>query len=82
MTLASNKVVYQDLLNSAIKVYQMPNGGAGGNLHIILDDCNIRRSDIDFCYSLDLNEIEKECLDLISLASKTQLKKLVSGGSY
>lgn len=57
------------------KLYCMPECGAGGPLHILTDDWNVRDHDIDFCtqsleedrneFSQEVNNISNEILDLI-----------------
>ena len=36
--------------------HEMPENGAWGNLHIVLDDGNIRDDDINFCISKAIEE--------------------------
>jgi len=53
--------------------------GAGGNLHIILDDGNIDDDDIEFCLQCSKNENDLEGIKLAELLlkmSKTQRRKI------
>lgn len=62
-----------------VHAYYANGNGAGGNLHIVLDDGNIRDGDVLFCL-----ERAKECGDtdgieianLLLAMSKTQRKKV------
>lgn len=38
-----------ELLSYCKRLYQLPGCGAGGCLHILLDDSNYRDSDLEFC---------------------------------
>lgn len=39
------------LVDKCRKLYQYPGWSAGGELHIILDDCNLEDDDIQYCYN-------------------------------
>lgn len=59
----------QEILNLITKIYAHPEGGAGGPLHIVLDDGNTRDKDIQFCltpetmdgFPDDIQALAKEC---------------------
>jgi len=38
--------------------------GAGGNLHILVDDFNIKDSDVDWCGTFELDDVERPVIDL------------------
>lgn len=42
------------------RLYDMPHGGVGGNLHIITDDWNLKDSNIAFCIGWVISAIEDE----------------------
>jgi len=37
------------------KYYELDNCGCGGSLHIVLDDKNISKEDVNFCYKWAVN---------------------------
>lgn len=58
-------------------VYAQPNGGVGGNLHIVVDDFNIERYHIERCLDDGLTAIEKECaLYLLDMPFRTRAAAL------
>jgi hypothetical protein len=62
-----------------VKNYYYDGNGSGGNLHVVLDDGNLKDSDIEFCLNncLTENDIEgtKLCFLLLDM-SITQRNKL------
>ncbi len=59
--------------------YLLPGNGAGGNFHVVLDDGNIRKCDVEYCLQTarDKNDSAGVALgEILLLMSKTQLKKL------
>lgn len=54
------------------------NHGAGGNLHIVLDDENIEDEHIRFCLDLpDITPQEKECAEMLLNIPKSKRLELV-----
>ena len=63
--------------------YSKPGNGAGGSLHIVLDDGNLDNKDILFCREWAEKENDADGVvlaDVLLSMSKTQRKKLYSGG--
>jgi hypothetical protein len=63
--------------------YALPGNGAGGNLHIVLDDGNVRDSDIEFCIERAQEKGDKfgEAIGRVLLRmSKTQRRKVYRTG--
>lgn len=61
--------------------YAKPGNGAGGNLHIVLDDYNVRDDDVQFCLDLaeQFNDEDGAALaKLLLKMSKTQRAKLAA----
>ena len=59
--------------------YEIPGNGAGGNLHIVLDDGNIESGHIEFCKSQCVDKSDDMGLVICNLLlrmSKTQRKKI------
>jgi len=59
--------------------YSKPGNGAGGNLHIVLDDGNVTDGDIQFCSDQAQAYADEDGMHLCRLLlqmSKTQRKKL------
>nr|DAL27842.1 MAG TPA_asm: hypothetical protein [Caudoviricetes sp.] len=64
------------LVDNCRKLYQYPGWSAGGELHIILDDCNLEDDDIQYCYNLCQKRIVEPaaalgygiCVDLINMS--------------
>ena len=42
-------------------VYDQPNGGCGGGLHIVVEDWNIEDHNIQWCLDQEITAIEREC---------------------
>lgn len=62
--------------------YAKPGNSVGGNLHIVLDDGNIKDDHIRFCLEQCHREKDRDGEDLALLLlkmSKTQRKKLYAG---
>ena len=54
------------------------NHGAGGNLHIVLDDYNVKDEDIQFCLALpDITPDEKECANLLLSLPENERLELI-----
>jgi hypothetical protein len=59
--------------------YEQPLNGAWGSLHIVLDDDNVRKSDVEFCreHAIERGDTEGAALaEILILMSKTQRLKL------
>lgn len=59
--------------------YAMPSNGAGGSLHIVLDDGNVEDSHVDFCIQFAIEREDpfgKWLARVLRLMSTTQRKKL------
>ena len=59
--------------------YRKPGNGAGGSLHIVLDDGNVRDQDIQFCLNLARSKSDFDGIaiaEILMLMSKTQRSKL------
>lgn len=57
----------------------LPGNGAGGNLHIVIDDGNIRDSDVMFCREAAEDDGDTAGVELAKLLlkmSKTQRRKI------
>ena len=75
-----SKITVAQLIEECKKYYAMPNNSTGGNLHIILDDENIKDSHIKSCIDKAESEGDNEGVKLGKLllqASMTQRRKLV-----
>lgn len=62
---------------------EAPGNGAGGSLHIVLDDQNIDDASVRFCrkWALERGDADGEALArVLLLCSKTQRLKLSRGG--
>jgi len=45
-------------------VYDQPRGGAGGNLHIVLDDWNLGDESVQWCIdNTEMTDIERACAE-------------------
>jgi hypothetical protein len=62
-----------------VNYYQKPENSVGGNLHIVLEDKNVKDSDVIFCLNqaIDKDDLDGEVLarQILSM-SKTQRLKL------
>lgn len=68
-----------EIIQKFANYYLKPENGAWGSLHIVLDDDNVRDSDVEFCIqrAKDKNDLEGEELGKILLQlSKTQRLRL------
>lgn len=75
------KITVPQLIEECKKYYAMPNNSTGGNLHIVLDDENIKDNHIKFCIETAESNGDKAGVMLGKLllqASMTQRRKLVS----
>ena len=73
------KPTVPEVLPLAITYYAKPGNGAGGNLHIVLDDDNIDDEHIQFCLDLCTSESDKDGIELCNKLlrmSKTQRRKV------
>ena len=75
---------WRELVPTIEAVYEY--SGVGGNLHVVLDDGNIRDDDIRFCQARIAEEpdetkrdVEARCAELLLRASRTQRLKAVRG---
>ena len=67
------------LLPLANKYYSMPGNGVGGSLHIVLEECNVKDSDVKFClkYAKERGDGKGvELAELLLKMSKTQRGKI------
>ena len=59
--------------------YAKPGNGVGGSLHIVLDDGNLSRRDLEFCYDWALDQGDTDGMALVMILmclSKSQLRRL------
>lgn len=73
------KPTIPDVMPYVLWYYNLPSNGAGGSLHIVLDDGNISDFDVQFCidYAKDAGDVAGVQLgQLILKMSKTQRLKL------
>lgn len=70
-------------------IYSSPEGCCGGDLHIILDDQNVRKSDIEYCRGVVNNnpflsgeflDAEKELLGILSRMNYLERLSLTQSG--
>lgn len=76
-----NKLTVPDVLPIVKEYYSKPGNGAGGSLHIVLDDFNVRDSDVLFClnYAKERNDTDGVSIaELLIKMSKTQRKKIAA----
>lgn len=76
------KPTVSDVLKLVREYYSKPGNGAGGSLHIVLDDGNLKDEDILFCREWAKKEKDEDGVvlaDLILSLSKTQRRKLYYG---
>ncbi len=62
--------------------YSMPNNGAGGRLHLVLDDLNVRNSDLEFCEKLCLKEgdwLGLKIIEFLQMFPEQDRKRLIRG---
>jgi hypothetical protein len=75
------KPTVPELLPLVAAIYSRPDGGVGCCLHIVLDDENIRDSDVKLCLERAKERGHDDCLQVATLLlrmSKTQRKQIVS----
>jgi hypothetical protein len=68
-----------DVLDIVNAYYAQRGNEAGGNLHIVLDDGNVRDGDVAFCLGWAIEKRDKEgehLAQLIERMSTTQRRKL------
>lgn len=68
-----------------LEYYELPHDGLGGNLHIVIEDQNIRDSDIQFCKEqaeAEGDELGVLIADALMQMSKTQRLKIASKYYY
>ena len=73
------KPVIPDVIPLVKDYYALPNNGAGGSLHIVLDDGNVQDSSIIFCLDICKKNNDEKGIKLCNLLlrmSKTQRRKL------
>ena len=78
---------FEDSIVRRAKIYYgMTGNGAGGILHIVLDDGNIKNSDIEFCIALAKEKSDyialELCYDLLSLPNKSRRKIIIRYDEY
>jgi hypothetical protein len=76
-----NNITVSELINKALIYHHLPGNGVGGNLHIILDDGNIKNNHIQYCLEISKEKNDKlgiELCELLLKATKTQRQKLVN----
>lgn len=63
MTFAARAATAQtpeDIRDLIAEFYEMPGNGVGGSLHIVLDDGNHRREDVEFCLNYAIEEKDED----------------------
>lgn len=76
---SERKLTVPEVLPVVRAYYAKPGNGAGGSLHLVLDDGNIGTSSVVFCreYALRNNDLDGVALaELLLKMSYTQRKKL------
>lgn len=74
-----------EIIQKAKAYYKKPGNSVGGRLHIVLDDGNIRDSDIEWCinYAKEQNDVDAvEIGNLLLKASKTERRKIIRADYY
>jgi hypothetical protein len=74
-----DKPTVPEVLPLAKHVYELPEHGSGGCLHIVLDDGNLENSHLDFCYGFASGRGCEFCTTLAPVLrrmSMTQRKKI------
>lgn len=75
----SEKPTIPEVLPLVRDYYAMPDNGAGGSLHIVLDDGNVEDGSVEFCrdWAVDHDDHDGELLaEVLLRMSKTQRSKL------
>lgn len=83
MTRPANKPTIPEVAPLIAAYYNLPNNGAGGSLHIVLDDANVERHHAEFCreYALEKGDwVGAALANILTRMSTTQRKKLAAGG--
>lgn len=58
--------IYDRLFKLIDAVYAQPHGGAGGKLHIVVDDGNVEAHHIHWCLDQEeITAIERECAEAL-----------------
>lgn len=79
MTAHPPKPSVRDVLPLVLSYYSRPGNGAGGLLHIVLDDGNVDDDDVQYCYGRACEEEDHEAItlaDLMLRMSKSQRLRL------
>lgn len=74
-----DKPTIPDVMPLVLEYYALPGNLVGGNLHIVLDDGNVKNSDVEFCINKcrEYNDLKGIVLcELLLRMSKTQRLKL------
>jgi hypothetical protein len=77
--MVADKPTVPEVLPLVEAYYDKPGNGVGGSLHIVLEDGNIRTSDVEFCrqWALDHGDADGVRLaELLLRMSQTQRRKL------
>jgi hypothetical protein len=76
------KPAIPDVVERFAAYYEQPMNGAWGSLHIVLDDGNVRRSDVEFCLEAATAGGDTEGVALATiLFEKSKTQRLKLGGS-
>lgn len=61
------------------KFYLLPGNGAGGSLHVVLDDCNLDRENVEWCieYARKANDAPAIAVGMLLLALTDEERDLV-----
>lgn len=73
------KPTIPEVLPIVKEYYAQPGNGAGGNLHIVLDDGNINDSSVEYCMNICKENNDKKGIELcnkLMRMSKTQRRKI------
>lgn len=79
------KLTVPELIPILKEYYKKPENGAGGSLHIILENCNVSKADVVFCrqWAIDHNDQDGvKIADMFMKMSRTQLTKLANMAFY
>lgn len=73
------KQTVPEVLKTVREYYSKPGNEAGGSLHVVLDDGNVRDSDVLFCisYAKEAGDTDgKSLAEILFKMSKTQRMKI------
>ena len=74
----TDRIVFADLVEDVRALYASEHGRMGGCLHIVLDDGNIRDSDVTFCVEWAEQRGCESCADLarrlLQASQRTRLR--------